>query len=144
MLAYPQIELDMEFSDHLVDIIEGGYDVVVRPDTLDSRLKARKLEHTGLKWSAPQSISSGGNPSTPEDLVTHACLHHRYPTSGKISAGRLRDRQPVSMSPYHDGGRPRWRLGCPGRAGRRITCVPDFRGPRQVADGSLAIVLGNI
>src|SRR6266566_654469 len=113
MLAYPQIELDMEFSDHLVDIIEGGYDVVVRTGHgVDSRLKARKLGTYRLEVvGSPKYFRRAGTPSTPEDLVTHACLHHRYPTSGKIqrwpfarSANRCRCRLTHDGCRDHGGG----------------------------------------
>lgn len=44
MAAYPDIELDMDFSDHMVDVIADGYDVVVRTgEVSDSRLMARTL-----------------------------------------------------------------------------------------------------
>jgi len=146
MLAYPQIELDMEFSDHLVDIIEGGYDVVVcTGHGVDSRLKARKLGTYRLEVvGSPKYFKRAGAPSTPEDLVTHACLHHRYPTSGKIQ------RWPFARSATGvDVALPMTAVATTVEAlvalaeqGVGITCVPDFAVRRQVADGSLAIVLG--
>ena len=45
MLAYPDIELDVDFSDRMVDVIEEGFDAVIRtgkPE--DSRLMARWFE----------------------------------------------------------------------------------------------------
>lgn len=42
--AYPAIELDLDFTDRLVDVIEEGLDAVVRTGQVsDSRLKMRKL-----------------------------------------------------------------------------------------------------
>jgi DNA-binding transcriptional LysR family regulator len=145
MLAYPQIEMDMEFSDHLVDVIEGGYDVVVRTGHgADSRLKARKLGTYRLEVvGSPKYFKRAGTPSTPEDLVTHACLHHRYPTSGMIQ------RWPFAKSATGvDVALPMTAVATTVEAlvalaeqGVGITCVPDFAIRRQVADGSLAIVL---
>jgi DNA-binding transcriptional LysR family regulator len=145
MLAYPEIELDMEFTDHLVDVIDGGFDVVVRSGHgVDSRLKARKLGTYRLQVvGSPEYFESAGWPSTPEDLVAHACLHHKYPTSGKIQ------RWPFARSATGvDVALPMTAVASTVEAlvalaeqGVGITCVPDFAIRRQVADGSLAIVL---
>ncbi len=44
MKQFPEIELDMDFTDHLVDVIDGGYDAVVRTgESTDSRLMSRRL-----------------------------------------------------------------------------------------------------
>ncbi len=49
MRAYPDIELDVDFSDRMVDVIEEGFDAVIRtgkPE--DSRLMARHLGYYQL------------------------------------------------------------------------------------------------
>jgi DNA-binding transcriptional LysR family regulator len=44
MSAYPEITLDLDFSDRVVDVIEEGFDAVVRfADVGDSRLMSRAL-----------------------------------------------------------------------------------------------------
>ena len=44
MRAYPEIILDLDFSDRVVDVIEEGFDAVVRfADVADSRLMSRAL-----------------------------------------------------------------------------------------------------
>lgn len=146
MLAYPQIELDMEFSDHLVDVIEGGYDVVVRTGHgVDSRLKARKLGTYRLEVvGSPKYFKRAGTPSTPEDLATHACLHHRYPTSGKIQRWPFaKSEAAVELAlPLTAVATTVEALVALAEQGVGITCVPDFAIRQQVANGSLAIVLG--
>src|SRR5882757_3320232 len=44
MRAYPAVQLDLEFGDQLVDVIDGGFDVVIRAgEVSDSRLMSRVL-----------------------------------------------------------------------------------------------------
>ena len=46
MRAYPEIMLDLDFSDRVVDVIEEGFDAVVRfAEVGDSRLMTRALAH---------------------------------------------------------------------------------------------------
>jgi DNA-binding transcriptional LysR family regulator len=57
--AYPDIELDLVFTDHLVNVVDDGYDVVVRTgEDRDSGLIARRLGSYRLQWSARRLISS--------------------------------------------------------------------------------------
>jgi DNA-binding transcriptional LysR family regulator len=42
--AYPEVDLDIDFTDSFVDVVDGGYDVVLRSgEVSDSRLKSRRL-----------------------------------------------------------------------------------------------------
>ena len=44
MRRYPDIELDLDFTDRVVDVVEEGFDAVVRTGQMvDSRLSMRKL-----------------------------------------------------------------------------------------------------
>lgn len=41
---YPDIELDIDYSDRLMDVIEEGFDAVIRSgEPRDSRLMARRI-----------------------------------------------------------------------------------------------------
>lgn len=47
MRAYPEIELDLDFTDRLVDVIDEGFDAVVRTgEARDSRLMMRRAGHS--------------------------------------------------------------------------------------------------
>jgi DNA-binding transcriptional LysR family regulator len=83
---YPDISLDIDFSDEIVDVIEDRFDAVVRSGNLaNSGLTGRKLGPFGfVVCAAPHYFAEHGVPQTPEDLATHACLHFRYRTSGKL------------------------------------------------------------
>jgi DNA-binding transcriptional LysR family regulator len=53
MQAYPDIELDVDLSDRMVEVIEEGFDAVIRTgQPFDSRLMARKLGEYKLELVA--------------------------------------------------------------------------------------------
>lgn len=145
MAAYPGVQLDIDFTDMLVDVIEGGYDVVIRTgEGVDSRLKARTLGHYELLVvGAPDYFARAGMPAAIADLVGHDCLHHRYPTNGKLQRWPLRpapgEEEPTlpvkaaitTISP----------LVVLAEAGLGIACVPDFAVRTQLRAGSLVRVL---
>ena len=84
--AYPEINLDLDFTDRLVDVIEEGLDVVIRTGKVgDSRLKMRALGiYSYVIVGAPEYFDRRGVPETPEDLSNHSCLYHRWSATGKL------------------------------------------------------------
>lgn len=84
--AYPLIELELDFNDVLVDVIEEGFDVVIRSGTLaDSTLMARKLGPFRLVLCAsPEYLQRKGRPASLGDLEQHECLRYRFATTLKI------------------------------------------------------------
>jgi DNA-binding transcriptional LysR family regulator len=146
MVAYPDIELDLHFSDHLVDVVNDGFDVVVRTgEATDSRLIARSLGNYHLQLvGSPTYLARAGVPEVPEDLVGHACLHHRFATNGKLERWPLRTRAglddvAVPVMSTCSSVEPLIALA---EAGLGITCIPDFAWRRQQAAGSLVEILG--
>lgn len=145
MERYPDIELELDFSDRLVDVIDEGFDAVIRAGHLsDSRLMSRMLGHFSLILvAAPEYLARAGMPRVPNDLLSHACLHHRYATSGKLEPWALYD------------GETELRLELPTTAvvntieplimmaerGRGIAYLPDFAIFDQLASGRLVAVL---
>ncbi|AUX71552.1 Uncharacterized HTH-type transcriptional regulator yhjC [Erwinia pyrifoliae DSM 12163] len=87
MQRYPEIEPDLDFSDRLTDVIEEGMDVVIRGgDLSDSRLISRKLGSFRLCIvGSEEYFTRYGTPTRPDELTTHACLHYRFPNSGKLA-----------------------------------------------------------
>lgn len=83
---YPEVELDLDFNDHLVDVVEAGLDVVIRSgDLADSRLVARRLGPFRFVLAAsPAYLAERGIPLTPADLAGHTSLRYRFLNSGKL------------------------------------------------------------
>jgi DNA-binding transcriptional LysR family regulator len=91
---YPALQLNMTFSDHLVDPIEEGIDLLVRFGELKdtSGLVARRLARQ--RWAicaAPGYLKRFGVPETLEDLSRHHCIvgHRRgQPLSWRVREGQ--------------------------------------------------------
>jgi DNA-binding transcriptional LysR family regulator len=83
---YPEIDLDLDFNDHLVDVVEAGLDVVIRSGELaDSRLVARRLgPFRFILAGSPAYLAERGMPQSPADLARHSCLRYRFLGSGKL------------------------------------------------------------
>ena len=146
MARHPEIELDLEFSDRLSDVIEEGLDVVIRGGELsDSRLVSKRLGSFRICLvAAPSYLRKRGTPANPGDLVDHACLHYRYPTSGKLQEWPLRQ----SRTPSAAVALPLTMVASSLEAllylvhdGRGIACVPDFSVKAALAEGRLQFVL---
>ncbi|AHG18639.1 LysR family transcriptional regulator [Chania multitudinisentens RB-25] len=146
MRHYPEITLDIDFSDRFVDVIEEGFDAVVRAGNVsDSRLMSRVLGKFELQLVAsPDYLAQQGVPEKPADLQQYVCLHHRFATSGKLEPWPLKPvngaspELPVSM--VVNTIEP---LIYMVEQGQGIACLPDFAVRRQLACGSLVQVLAS-
>lgn len=143
--AYPEVQLDLEFSDRLVDVIEEGFDAVVRAgDNPDSRLMSRVLGEFRLKLVAsPQYLARRPAPQLPEDLRHHACLVHRFVTSGRYEAWPIRPsaRELDPAPPAAIVANTIEPLLMMVERGLGIACLPDLLVGDQIADGRLVTVL---
>lgn len=85
--SFPGIELDIDFEDRVVDLVAEGVDVVVRSGELaDSGLIARVLgQQHFVVCGSSEYVERRGRPQTPADLAGHACIHFKYPSSGRIA-----------------------------------------------------------
>ncbi|MGJ8581067.1 MAG: LysR family transcriptional regulator [Psychromonas sp.] len=70
---YPSIQLEVNLSDEVVNIIKDGFDIAIRGAELtDSGLQATKLAslYTHL-YASPDYLTKHGQPSTPAQLASH-------------------------------------------------------------------------
>lgn len=145
MHRYPAIELDVDFSDRLVDVINEGFDIVMRTgEPTDSRLVSRPVgNYRLLLVAAPDYLARRGTPGAPADLSHHACLQHRFPSTGKLEPWPL----------AHDDATAAWTLPVSmvcntsaalldvAVAGLGIACLPDFLVRPAMQRGELVSVL---
>jgi DNA-binding transcriptional LysR family regulator len=75
-LKYPEVTLDVQFEDRLIDIAEEGFDLVLRIAALnDSTMIARKLAPCPFYLCcSPAYLQKHDVPHTPEDLGRHNVL----------------------------------------------------------------------
>jgi DNA-binding transcriptional LysR family regulator len=143
MRAYPEIELDLDFTDRLVDVIDEGFDCVVRAgEVSDSRLMARMLGTFRLILvGSPGYFARRGMPRKPEDLESHACLHHRFATNGKLEPWPLRRGRKALALPTTAVANTIEPLIYMAEQGLGIACLPDFAIRHQLEEGTLVSVL---
>ncbi|TEW55564.1 LysR family transcriptional regulator [Psychromonas sp. RZ22] len=70
---YPHIQLDVNLSDEVVNIIKDGFDIAIRGAALaDSGLQATKLSSLSTYLcAAPSYLIKHGRPNTPAQLASH-------------------------------------------------------------------------
>ncbi|WP_249583131.1 LysR family transcriptional regulator [Pseudomonas viridiflava] len=145
MKCYPDIELDVDFSDRMVDVVEEGFDAVLRTGTpSDSRLMSKKLGSFQLCIvGAPGYFESRGTPRKPSDLRHHACLLHKFPSTGRFEMWPLKHEVDVP-----DFDLPQTMV-CNttevmvdvARSGLGIACLPDFMVNTYIRSGELELIL---
>ncbi|MDJ0595528.1 MAG: LysR family transcriptional regulator [Pleurocapsa sp. MO_226.B13] len=78
---YPNLNLNVSFSDRMTDIIEEGIDATVRVGMgNDSRLIMRTMGTAYLvTCAAPAYLQQAGTPKTPQELERYRCINFIYP-----------------------------------------------------------------
>jgi len=80
MDLYPDINLNLELTERVVDLVEENIDVAIRSGRLpDSSMVAKKLAANNfLLCATPEYLAKMGIPKHPEDLLKHACIQYSY------------------------------------------------------------------
>jgi DNA-binding transcriptional LysR family regulator len=100
LTAHSEVQVDLDLSNRLADIVEEGLDAVVRIGKLDdSALIARPLRpFKMIICAAPDYLKRYGTPHTPADLAQHECLdflHWRRTTRWKLQ----KEQEPSNAAP---------------------------------------------
>ncbi|CAM2195666.1 LysR family transcriptional regulator, regulator for bpeEF and oprC [Paraburkholderia kururiensis] len=143
---YPDVELDLDFNDRIVDVVEGGFDAVIRSGLLtDSSLMSRRLgPFRFVLCASPEYVARMGQPRTVAELAAHDCVRYRFPTTGRL--------QPWTFGEDDEPPRLRTSMTCNNMealrgaviAGFGIGFVPDFLVRDALACGSLVTVLDDL
>lgn len=109
LAAYPDVEVEVNLTDRYVDVVDEGYDAVIRLGPIkDTALAARELQaHRQVACAAPAYLAARGTPVSPDDLVGHDCLGYvnwsglpyaewRFSKAGHVHAVQVRSRFQVN------------------------------------------------
>ena len=74
--VYPEIQLEVEFNDRIIDVVAEAYDVVIRVGQhKDSSLVARLIsESRSVTVASPGYIKQHGEPKLASELTQHHCI----------------------------------------------------------------------
>ena len=74
--TYPEVSLEVSFTDRLVNLVDEGYDAAIRISALeDSSLVARKIAGVqGATIASPKYLAEKGTPQKPDDLSAHQAI----------------------------------------------------------------------
>jgi DNA-binding transcriptional LysR family regulator len=141
---HPEVELDLELTNRPVDVINEGFDLVIRTGQLaDTRLMTKHLvSFRMLVVAAPAYLREHGEPAEPRDLADHRLIRMRMPQTGRFQPWIF-----DAASDVVDGVRPI--IVCNdlatilslSSAGHGIAYVPDFSAAADVANGALASLM---
>jgi DNA-binding transcriptional LysR family regulator len=73
---YPEVSVELNMTDRMVDLVEDGFDVAVRNMSMpDSSLMARRIAtYRFVIVGSPAYFAAHGTPTVPDDLAQHNCL----------------------------------------------------------------------
>lgn len=143
-VAYPEIELDVSFSDRTVDLLDEGFDMAVRvgrPE--DSSMVIRKLCAVRIVVvGAPTYAERHGLPQAPEDLANHICIidtnfrdPQRWPFTDKAGKSRFVNVQ----GRLHYSNAEACLLAA--EAGLGLACLPGFVAGDAIRSGRVVRTL---
>ncbi|MGS4883431.1 LysR family transcriptional regulator [Roseibium sp. MB-4] len=161
---FPDIKLELELSDKLVNLVEDRIDVAIRIGILETgSLIARKLApNRRLVCASPDYLAERGVPRHPEDLLAHNCLCFRFADgdrtwrfetaaerlSVKVHGTMVADNSEMLRQAAVGGAgllmMPSWLLGDDLTAGRLVPVLESWTaGHRDVETAIHAVYLPN-
>lgn len=142
---YPLIEIELDFSDRIVDLIDENFDVVVRSGDLpDSNLMSKPLgQYRFNLYASPDFLSRHGEPESIDALRDFDGIYFKYPSNGKLQAWALKSDNKAfeaKMSPAAVMNNIEGVLSaCV--AGLGIAYLPDFVTREAIASRALRAIL---
>lgn len=148
LAAWPDVQVEMSFSDRLADLVDEGFDLAVRMGVTapDTRLVSRVVaKYQTVLCASPTYLAKHGEPRDVDALTGHDCL--LFSSRNQKQSWRLRDDQGIWVKAM---GRSRLRLDN-GEAirdaalsGLGIAYLPDFLVNEELATGRLKQVLTGV
>ncbi len=146
MARYPDIRIELNIDQHLVDIAKEGFDAGVRlGEQVDKDMIAVRIgpDVRMVVAGSPDYFNQNPIPQTPRDLTNHLCINFRLPTSGGLYAWEF-EQDGQELNVRVDG---QFTCNDPDLAleaaimGRGLVCMPDDLTAPLVESGQLLPVL---
>jgi DNA-binding transcriptional LysR family regulator len=142
---YPEVGLDMDYTDRRVKLIEEGIDLSIRiTRKLDGGDVARRIGSSRMQVvAAPDYLARHGRPRHPADLIHHECLGYtaggqtqgwQFIVGGQVQTFPVRSRLQANNGDV---------LTEAAAQGLGITMQPDFIIDDYLAAGRLEAILGD-
>lgn len=147
---YPEVNLQTDFTDQFIDIINEGYDLAIRIDNLkDSNLVAKRLGgDQRMVVASPTYLEQFGIPETPDELQQHNVLlfsnpspqrvwrfvgpsgkHTEVKVSGNFETNNCETLNKVTLAGLGIALRPMWDVWREIESGALIPLLPNYRAP---------------
>ncbi|RBP51070.1 LysR family transcriptional regulator [Arenicella xantha] len=144
LFQYQDIEVELVLDDHVVDLIEGDFDVGLRVGSAlqDSTLVSRHLSSVErVLCGAPEYFERFGRPQAPIDLHRHRCLVYSLSSSPKTwlfsKAGEIQSVDVTGPLIVNNSLALRDAL----TTGVGISLIPTFIVSQELASGTLVQTL---
>lgn len=144
---YPEIRLELDLSDRMVNLAQEGFDLAIRhTDAPPPTHVAWPLcESRSLLVASREYLRRHGTPQHPDELSTHACLSYPRGAQGqgwsfeRVVRGRAQRVTVAVAGPFHANNSEVLRDTV--LAGMGIALLPDFSAGSALAAGKLVHVL---
>ena len=143
-LAYPNIDLNIQLTDRLVDIVSETCDLAIRvsgPPTDKSTIWRKLCEVPLQVVAAPSLFERHPVPKTPEDLNHEICLSYGEEDSPEVwqfEKGALKRPFTAGRSIHTNNGDLLYQFA---RSGAGIVMLPEFHVAHGIASGDVVPVL---
>ncbi|SOY67348.1 putative transcriptional regulator, LysR family [Cupriavidus taiwanensis] len=139
---YPQVELELNSNEGIIDLLERRTDVAIRIGRLkDSTLHSRLVGNSRVRMLAsPAYLDAHGQPRKAQDLGKHALLGFNQPESLNVWPILGADGEPCRIEPsvWASSGETLRQLALEGAG---IVCLSDFMTAHDREAGRLVPVL---
>lgn len=146
---HPDVTLDLNLTDAVVDIVEQGYELAFRiGEMAPSSLLAQKID-ANPEWlvASPAYLERAGRPQSPADLADHACLplgnqrhwqltgadgkSHDVLATGPVTVNHGEAMSILVRAGVGIGQAALWHVGPDIQAGHLVHVLPDYRVARE-------------
>lgn len=140
---YPDVQVNLQLSNKRIEVIDEGFDVVVRVGQLqDSTLIAKKIYEASMHlYASPSYLEQKGLVSSPEDLVHRDCIQMSdFLSPNKWNFRRAKETLSVTIKPRVLSN-DFWAMRHIAEEGGGIAILPDYLDNIAPSENKLVRVL---